>query len=109
MSILEELRDELEAIRRMATLALEKLAKLGAGFKPARDVGRPQPRDTWAVVQRVRDALPEDLLPKLTVVDQGDGVVTITSEWLGSPDWNRLNNKVKQMGGRWIRAGKDSR
>jgi len=107
--LLAELRDELMTIRRTAEIALEKLARLGAGFKPAEEDTRvPYSRDP-TVEARVRDSLPGDLLPKLTVLAQGDGRVTITSTWLSRSNWGRVDKKVKAMGGVWIKDGKNSR
>jgi len=42
-------------------------------------------------------------------VDQGDGLVSIKTTWLQRPDWQRLDEKVKSMGGTWIADGKRSR
>ena len=107
--LLAELRSELETIRRTAEIALEKLARLGAGFGPPPEVG-PSTQDTWDErVRRVRDVLPGDLLPKLTIVEQYGEVLSIAAEWLGRPDWGRVDSAVKSMGGKWIRAGKESR
>ena len=106
---LEELRKDLEAIRTAATLGLNRLARLGAGFGPAPAPRVPGPATSTSLEARVRDVLPWDLLEKLTVVDQGDGLITIKAEWLGKEDWGRLDRKVKSMGGAWIRDGKNSR
>lgn len=107
--LLQEIRDELVSIQRTATIALEKLARLGAGFAPAPTVPRVPVEGTPSAVSRVRDALPGDLHAEFTIVDQGSGLVTITSKWLGSADWGRVDRAVKGMGGRWIPAGKSSR
>ena len=103
------IRTELEIIRRAVDRSLEELAKLGAGFGPAPSTKSFDPTTTASLEARVRDVLPGDLLEKLTVVDQGDGLVTIKAEWLGKEAWGRLDAKVKQMGGAWIRDGKNSR
>jgi len=107
--VLAELRELLLAMKATAERSLEKLAKLGVGYGPASSTPStsrtPQAARYWAI----RDLLPEDLLSKLTVVDQGDGVYTVTAEWLGKADWARVDGKVKSVGGTWIRDGKASR
>jgi len=49
--------------------------------------------------------LPEDLLPKITILLQDSGYVTISPIELTRYDWRRFNEKVKQMGGLWIFDG----
>jgi len=46
--------------------------------------------------------LPEDLLPKVTILLQDTGYVTISPIELTRYEWRRFNEKVKQMGGLWI-------
>jgi hypothetical protein len=46
--------------------------------------------------------LPEDLLPKVTILLQDSGYVTISPIELTRPEWRRFNEKVKQMGGLWM-------
>jgi len=107
--VLAEIREELETIRRTAEHALELLTRLGAGFGPPSGVSPNSSALGVDRVRQVRDVLPHDLLSKFTIVDQGGGLVTIKAEWLGKPDWARVDGKVKQMGGRWIKDGKNSR
>lgn len=106
---LSVIREDLETIRRTATAALEMLATLGAGFAPAADVPRGTPETRVDSARQVRELLPYDLLPKLTVVAQVDGLVTITAPWLTAPSFDQVTQAVKKMGGRWIKAGKASR
>jgi len=49
--------------------------------------------------------LPRDLLPKVTILLQDSGYVTIKPIKLTKPEWRRFNEKVKQMGGLWIFDG----
>jgi hypothetical protein len=53
----------------------------------------------------VKKHLPEDLLPKVTILLQDSGYVTISPKELSRYDWRRFNQKVKQMGGLWIPNG----
>ena len=53
----------------------------------------------------VHKHLPEDLLPKVTILLQDTGYVTISPIELTGYDWRRFNEKVKQMGGLWILGG----
>jgi len=46
--------------------------------------------------------LPQDLLPKVTVLLQYSGYVTVKPTRLTRSDWSRLNKIVRQMGGIWI-------
>ena len=64
----------------------------------------------------VQKYLPQDLLPKITILLQDSGDVTISpreltrseltrSDWsrrLTRSDWSTIDEKVKQMGGLWI-------
>jgi len=45
--------------------------------------------------------LPEDLLPKVTILLQDTGYVTISPIELTRYEWRRFNEKVRQMGGLW--------
>jgi hypothetical protein len=45
--------------------------------------------------------LPVDLLPKVTILLQDTGYVTISPIELNGDEWRRFNVKVKQMGGLW--------
>ena len=107
--MLQGLREELELIRSTSTRALETLAKLGAGFGPPAGVTRVPEEPTGSIMDRIRDVLPEDVLPKLTLVRQVDGFVTITATWLGKGAFEAVTQAVKSMGGTWISAGKESR
>jgi len=49
--------------------------------------------------------LPGDLLPKVTILLQDSGYVTISPIELTRYDWRRFNEKVKRMGGLWIFDG----
>jgi hypothetical protein len=49
--------------------------------------------------------LPEDLLPKVTILLQDSGYVTISPVVLNRYEWRRFNEKVKQMGGLWLFDG----
>jgi len=49
--------------------------------------------------------LPEELLPKVTILLQDSSYVTISPIELTRPEWRRFNEKVKQMGGLWILDG----
>ena len=46
----------------------------------------------------VQNHLPEDLLPKVTILLIDSGYVTISPIELTGYDWHRFNEKVKQMG-----------
>src|SRR4030042_4256965 len=46
--------------------------------------------------------LPQDLLPKVTVLLQGSGYVTISPRALTRPDWRRIDEKVRRLGGLWV-------
>jgi hypothetical protein len=50
----------------------------------------------------VRKHLPQDLLSQITVLLQDSGYVTISPRVLTRADWNRINQKVGQMGGLWV-------
>ena len=46
--------------------------------------------------------LPVDLLTEVTVLLQDSGYVTISPRELTKPDWLRINESVKEMGGVWV-------
>ena len=50
----------------------------------------------------VQKHLPVDLIPKVTILLQDSGYVTISPKKLNRPEWRRFNEKVKQMGGIWL-------
>ena len=56
----------------------------------------------------VRKLLPEELLPYVTVLFQDSGYVTISSRGLIRPDWIRLNDRVRRLGGIWVSKSKYS-
>lgn len=49
----------------------------------------------------LRKHLPDDLLPKVRILLQETGYVTISPFELTRSEWRRFNEKVKQMGGLW--------
>jgi hypothetical protein len=53
----------------------------------------------------MKNHLPEDLLPKVTILLQDSGYVTISPIVLTRYEWRRFNVKVKQMGGLWMFDG----
>jgi hypothetical protein len=53
----------------------------------------------------LRKYLPGDLLPKVTILLQDSGYVTISPIGLTRYEWRRFDEKVKQMGGLWIFDG----
>ena len=53
----------------------------------------------------VQKHLPEDLIPKVTILLQDSGYVTISPRELTRYEWRRFNEKVKHMGGLWIFDG----
>lgn len=61
--------------------------------------GRP---DLRSVLAEVVKYLPSDLLPKVTILLQGSGYVTIKPTWLDRTDWGRFNDRIKRLGGLWI-------
>jgi hypothetical protein len=56
---------------------------------------------------KVKKHLPQDLLSKVTVLLQNSGYVTISSRSLSRPDWDRIDKKVRQMGGIWVSNGRN--
>ena len=53
----------------------------------------------------MKNNLPRYLLPKVTILLQDSGYVTISPNKFTKQDWRRFNEKVKQMGGLWIPDG----
>jgi hypothetical protein len=49
--------------------------------------------------------LPENLLPKVTILLQDTGYVTISPIELTRYEWRQFNERVKQMGGLWLWDG----
>jgi hypothetical protein len=79
-------------------------------------MGKSSSRFACAEVQKY---LPQDLLSKVTILLQDSGYVTISRRekssmrprsnfWLTGSDWDRLDERVKQMGGLWISDGRFS-
>ena len=57
---------------------------------------------------QVKKYLPPDLQPKVTILLQDSGYVTISPRVLSRPDWRRLNESIKQLGGIWVSNGRFS-
>jgi len=49
--------------------------------------------------------LPRHILPKLTVLIQESGNVSISPKGVTKPEWLLVNEKVKEMGGFWVSSG----
>ena len=49
--------------------------------------------------------LPRHVLPKLTVLIQESGNVSISPKRLTKTDWLLVNDKVKEMSGSWVPSG----
>ena len=56
----------------------------------------------------MKNNLPGYLLPKVTILLQDSGYVTISPNKFTKQDWSIFNERVKQMGGRWIPDGAHS-
>jgi len=56
----------------------------------------------------MKNHLPGYLLPKVTILLQDSGYVTISPNKFTKQDWRRFDSKVKQMGGLWISNGAQS-
>jgi hypothetical protein len=52
----------------------------------------------------MKNHLPEDLLPKVTILLQDTGYVTISPIELNRDEWRRFNEKVKQMTARELKG-----
>jgi hypothetical protein len=49
-------------------------------------------------------------IQELADIREGDGLYILTKPWTPyKDDWVTINNFVKGIGGKWVRAGKDSR
>jgi hypothetical protein len=64
-------------------------------------IRKDEPSSRFACAE-VQKNLPQDLLPKVTVLLQHSGYVTISPRVLTRADWNRINEKVRLMGGLWV-------
>jgi len=64
-------------------------------------IQKDEPSSRFACAE-VQKHLPQDLLPKVTVLLQDSGYVTISPRVLTRPDWHRIDEKVRQMGGLWV-------
>ena len=64
-------------------------------------IQKDEPSSRFACIE-VQKYLPRDLLPKVTVLLQDSGYVTISPRVLTRPDWHRIDEKVRQMGGLWV-------
>ena len=62
-------------------------------------------RDTKEAHLKIVNQLPQDLLDQITVLLQDSGTVSISPNKLTRPDWIRINDKVKEMGGEWVSHG----
>ena len=50
----------------------------------------------------IQKHLPADLIPKVTILLQDSGYISISPNKLNGVEWRRFNEKVKQMGGIWL-------
>lgn len=66
-----------------------------------KEIRKDEPSSRFACGE-VEKNLAQDLLPQLTVLLQDSGYVTISPRVLTRADWNRINKKVRQMGGIWV-------
>ena len=107
-ALLGKLDRQLVLLERDVALAREILSRMRPGFASASDLPRPSADRPDLITNQVKDVLPVDLLPKLTVALQDYGAVTITCDWLKRSDWVRIHQKVLQMGGKWVSKGKTS-
>lgn len=58
--------------------------------------------------EQVKRYIPIDLQSKVTILLQDSGYVTISPGFLSRPDWRRLNESIKQIGGIWVSSGRFS-
>jgi hypothetical protein len=62
-------------------------------------------RDTKEAHLKIVNQLPQDLLEQISVLLQDSDTVSISPNKLTRPDWIRINDKVKEMGGVWVSHG----
>jgi hypothetical protein len=70
-------------------------------IKAKNKIQKDEPSSRFACTE-VRKHLPQDLLSQVTVLLQDSGYVTISPRVLTRPDWYRIDEKVRQMGGLWV-------
>jgi hypothetical protein len=64
--------------------------------------------DARFACSEIKKILPADLLPYLTVVFQDSGYVTVSSMGLMRPDWIKVNDQVRRLGGIWVSNSRHS-
>jgi len=62
----------------------------------------PDENSAMFACSEVRKLLPNDLLPYVTVLFQDSGYVTVCPRQLVRPDWIRMNDQVRRLGGIWV-------
>ncbi|TSA39934.1 hypothetical protein D4R30_00410 [archaeon] len=99
--------ESLISIARNCIATVELLQGKPAPGKPA--AWAPSMYSRKLVTDQVLACIPEDLRGKVLAVKTPGGAVALSTPWLGKPDWDRLNEAVLAIGGKWIPEGKRSR
>jgi len=92
-----------QRLREVVKGILAELDTLEGTLKAARaqtTAGAPVTNPLTQLAEKYKDLIKIDRSPK--------AVILRPTTWLGDKKWSEINGQVKQLGGTWITAGKES-
>ena len=68
------------------------------------------PAKRSVAIPQIMDSLPDDVTRNLDARIEGDSIVIVAKQYFyDKTKWELVNTIVKEYGGKWVSAGKDSR
>ena len=101
VQLLEEIRDLLKLLHE------DNLQKMEL-FKLAFDFDEPGDESLAVTIDTVRQKVPRGLKTKLTYEQTDDYVIVRPRRYLGREDFSKVAQIIREMGGEYVSAGKDS-
>ncbi len=105
LDVLNKISEDLQDISRSLETISPRAAPTAA---PPEAPKMPTPKPTGKRIEDVRMMFPKDLEAMLIFEDKGDFIKITPRQYLGSENFAKIASTVREAGGEYVSAGKDS-
>ncbi|NIP67264.1 hypothetical protein GWN63_04395 [Candidatus Bathyarchaeota archaeon] len=106
---IEELLERIDEVLNVLKMVSRDLADISRELRStATPEGPPPPAAEIGTIEDVRALFPKDLEEMLTFEESGDYIVVRPRQYLGSENFAKIAAVVRDAGGEYISAGKES-